>query len=73
MTMMSINSDGIKSGTCLDVRLYGAQEAVIIYVALAIISFASPMMSETGIIEGLQKSYIGSTMYNNNLLLKIIF
>ena len=49
------------------------QSPVIIYVALAIISFASPMMSETGIIEGLQKSYIGSTMYNNNLLLKIIF
>ena len=49
------------------------QSLVIIYIALAIISFASPMMSETGIIEGLQKSYIGSVMYNNNLLLKIIF
>ena len=49
------------------------QSLVIIYIGLAIISFASPMMSETGIIEGLQKSYIGSAMYNNNLLLKIIF
>lgn len=49
------------------------QSLVIIYIALAIISFASPMMSQTGIIEGLQKSYIGSAMYNNNLLLKIIF
>ena len=49
------------------------QSLLIIYIALAIISFASPMMSETGIIEGLQKSYIGSVMYNNNLLLKIIF
>lgn len=49
------------------------QSLVIIYIALAIISFASPMMSQTGIIEGLQKSYIGSVMYNNNLLLKIIF
>ena len=49
------------------------QSLAIIYIALAIISFASPMMSETGIIAGLQKSYIGSTMYNNNLLLKIIF
>ncbi len=49
------------------------QSLVIIYIVLAIISFASPMMSETGIIEGLQKSYIGSNMYNNNLLLKIIF
>lgn len=49
------------------------QSLVIIYIALAIIPFASPMMSETGIIEGLQKSHIGSTMYNNNLLLKIIF
>ena len=49
------------------------QSLVIIYIGLAIISFASPMMSETGIIEGLQKSYIGSAMYNNNFLLKIIF
>ena len=54
--------------------IFGAlQSLVIIYIALAIISFVSPMMSETGIIEGLQKSYIGSIMYNNNLLLKIIF
>lgn len=49
------------------------QSLVIIYIALAIISLASPMMSSTGIIEGIQKSYVGSTMYNNNLLLKIIF
>ena len=49
------------------------QSLVIIYIGLAIISLASPMMSKAGIIEGLQKSYIGSAMYNNNLLLKIIF
>ena len=75
-------SRGIESNFLINVKyiilgiaiIFGIlQSLVIIYVALAIISFASPMMSETGIIEGLQKSYIGSTMYNNNLLLKIIF
>lgn len=54
--------------------IYGAIEAlVIIYILLAIVSFISPLVSGTGIIEAMQKSYIGSIMYNNNLLLKLIF
>lgn len=54
--------------------IYGAIEAlVIIYILLAIVSFISPLVSRTGIIEAMQKSYIGSIMYNNNLLLKLIF
>lgn len=54
--------------------IYGAIEAlVIIYILLAVVSFISPLVSGTGIIEAMQKSYIGSIMYNNNLLLKLIF
>ena len=54
--------------------IYGILEAiVVIYIILAIISFASPLLSNSGIIEAIQKSFIGSMMYNNNLLLKIIF
>lgn len=54
--------------------IYGLlQSLIIIYIVLAIISFFSSMLSETEFISELQKSYIGSVMYNNNLLLKIIF
>lgn len=54
--------------------LYGLlQSLVIIYIIFAIISLFSPMMDGTGIIEGIKKSFIGSMMYDNNLLLKIIF
>lgn len=54
--------------------IYGTIEAlVIIYILLAIVSFISPLVSGTGILEAMQKSYIGSIMYNNNLLLKLIF
>ena len=54
--------------------VYGLlQSLVIIYIALAIISFISPMINNTSFIIALQKSFIGSAMYNNNLLLKIIF
>ena len=54
--------------------IYGLlQSIVIIYIILAVISFISPMIAETGFIEAIQKSYIGSILYNNNLLLKLIF
>ena len=54
--------------------LYGTIQAVVVtYVILAILSFISPMVEQTGVIKGVQESFIGSTMYNNNLLLKIIF
>jgi len=54
--------------------VYGLVEAfVIIYAILAVLSFASPVVSGTGILEAVQKSFIGSAMYNNNLLLKLIF
>lgn len=53
--------------------VYGLlQSLIIIYVILAIVSFASPMMQDSGVIEGIQKSFVGSALYNNNLLLKIM-
>lgn len=54
--------------------IYGLVEAfIIIYGILAVLSFVSPVVSGTGILEAVQKSFIGSVMYNNNLLLKLIF
>lgn len=54
--------------------IYGVVEAVIIiYGILAVLSFVSPLVEGTGILVAIQKSFIGSVMYNNNLLLKLIF
>lgn len=54
--------------------IYGLLESlIIIYVILAILSFVSPLISQTGIIQAIENSFIGSIMYDNNLLLKIIF
>lgn len=54
--------------------IYGMIEAVIIiYGILAILSFVSPLVANSGIIDAVQNSFVGSAMYNNNLLLKLIF
>ena len=54
--------------------IYGVLEAgIIIFAACALISFISPMIEQTGIIVAINKSFIGGMLYNNNLLLKIIF
>ena len=53
--------------------VYGILHAlVIIFVVFAIISFVSPIIENTQLITTINKSIIGSVMYNNNLLLKII-
>ena len=53
--------------------IYGILEGlIIIYLVLAIISFISPMIS-SDFTNAIDESFIGSMMYNNNLLLKIIF
>ena len=53
--------------------VYGLAEGLIItYLALALISFITPMTKGT-LSENINKSYVGSTMYNNNILLNIIF
>ncbi len=54
--------------------IYGLLESlVIVYVILALVSFISPMLSQTNIIQGIQSSFLGSVFYNNNLLLKLFF
>ena len=54
--------------------IYGLLKSfVIIFVIFALLSFVSPMIEQTGIIVAINKSFIGSILYNNNLLLKIIF
>ena len=53
--------------------IYGILEGlIIVYVLLAIISFVSPMINGS-LASAIDESYVGSMMYNNNLLLKIIF
>ena len=46
---------------------------VIVWIIFAIISFISPMVENTGLIEAISKSYIATIFYNNNLLLQILF
>lgn len=54
--------------------LYGLIRAlIIIFVIFAVISLISPMIAQTGIIENINKSVIGSILYNHNILLNIIF
>ena len=46
---------------------------VIVYAILAILSVLSPIISQLGIISSIQDSILGSSMYNNNVLLKLFF
>ena len=53
--------------------IYGLIEGlIIVYFLLALISFISPMLNGT-LANAIDESFVGSMMYNNNLLLKIIF
>lgn len=53
--------------------IYGLLKSiVIIYVIFAILSAVSPLISSWGIISAIEKSKIGSIMYNNNFLLNLI-
>lgn len=53
--------------------VYGVFEGlIIVYVMLAVISFISPMINGN-LTNTIEESYIGSKMYNNNLLFNIIF
>ena len=54
--------------------VYGLVEAlIIVFIIFAIISFISPMIENSGIIVAINKSIVGSILYNNNLLIKIVF
>jgi len=53
--------------------IYGLVEALLIlFIIFAIISFISPMIEGSGLILAINKSILGSVLYNNNLLLNII-
>ena len=54
--------------------IYGILAGLIfVWVILAIVSFISPTIADTGLVEAISKSSICGFMYNNNLLLKMIF
>ena len=53
--------------------IYGLIEGlIIVYFLLVLISFISPMLNGT-LANAIDESFVGSMMYNNNLLLKIMF
>lgn len=53
--------------------LYGLVRAfIMIFVILAFLSFISPIIEQTGIIIAINKSFIGSILYNHNILLNIL-
>ena len=54
--------------------IVGAVEGIIlVYFAFAIISTISPMLENTKVLEQINDSYVGKTMYNNNVLMKVKF
>lgn len=54
--------------------VYGIlQGLIIIYILLAIVSLFAPTMENTAILEAINSSYIGKLMYNNNMILNIVF
>lgn len=54
--------------------VYGIlQSFVIVFIALALITFISTMINNYEVLELVNKSYIGSILNNNNILLRIIF
>jgi len=54
--------------------VYGLLKGLfIVYFVLAIISLTSPLYPNAGFLKMLDESFIGSMMYNSNILLKLIF
>lgn len=54
--------------------LYGIlQGFVIVFVGLALVTFISTMINNYSVLEMINKSYVGSVLNNNNILLKLIF
>lgn len=54
--------------------IYGILRGIIvILIILAIISLILPMIDKTGILEMINSSFIGGLLYNNNIILKILF
>ncbi|MBR6504451.1 MAG: CvpA family protein [Clostridia bacterium] len=54
--------------------IYGLLKGLfIVYFVLAIISLTSPMYANAGFLKMIDESFIGSIMYNSNIVLKLIF
>lgn len=54
--------------------IYGILRGIIIILIIfAIISLILPMIDKTGILEMINSSFIGGLLYNNNIILKILF
>lgn len=54
--------------------VYGLlQGAVIVYVALGLVSLISVIWTNNAVVEAVNKSYLCSILYNNNIILKLIF
>ena len=54
--------------------VYGVLEAfIIVFIALALITFISAVLNQYAVQELVNQSYIGSILNSNNILLKIIF
>ena len=54
--------------------IYGLLKGLfIVYFVLAIISLTSPMYPNAGFLKMIDESFVGSMMYNSNILLKLIF
>ena len=54
--------------------IYGVlQSLLIVYILFAVLSIFAPTMENSGILEAVNSSKIGSAMYNNNIILKIVF
>ena len=53
--------------------IYGIIKGMlIIFVIFAVISLISPAIEKTGVIDSINKSFIGGFLYDNNLLLNIV-
>lgn len=53
--------------------IYGVASGIVrVYLILAVISILAPLFTDSSIIQAVNDSMIGSGMYNNNILLKII-
>lgn len=63
----------IKQFNKLGGTIYGVLEGIlIIYIGLAIISFISPMMESTHMVDKINDTHICKSMYDNNIILKMI-
>lgn len=49
------------------------ESIMLVYLAFAIISIVSPTIKNENVLKNINNSYIGSKMYNNNIILKKIY